>query len=419
MTNTNIKRNLYYGYVIVFILFMFQIVMTIPRTSFGVFIKPLIADFGWPTALIAGVYSVSSLVQGVSGILMGWLNDKLGPRVVLTICGTLIGTGLIFVRFIDSAWQLYLLFAMFVGTGMGGLFGPQMSTIARWFVKNRNSMTGLLMTGRGVGGFIGPIVITNLAYGLGWREAFLTFGIVIFVVVVIGSQFLRRDPSIKARISDIAKNQAGEKELSQKSGLTLRQAYHTVKFWLLAFAIFCAGFCLTMPTVHIVPLAIDRGISPTIAAIVLSFYVGASSVANVIVGIMADRIGTRRTFITCVGLIFSITLLLIPITSPWILALILVILALGSGGIAVISSGLVAELFGMKSHGVVLGCFTFGWALGGAAGAYTGGLVYDITGGYQSVFLLCGFLVILAFISTVFLNYIRIKELIPKSAESS
>ena len=79
-----------------------------------------------------------------------------------------------------------------------------------------------------------------------------------------------------------------------------------------------------------------------------------------------------------------------------------------------IESGLTAELFGMKSHGAILGCIIFNWLFGAAAGSFLGGLIYDFTGSYQSVFLLCGILVVAALVLAAFLNHIRNKEAMAK-----
>jgi MFS family permease len=297
---------------------------------------------------------------------------------------------------------------------MGGIFAPQMSTVARWFIKRRNLMTGLLMAGRGVGGFIGPLIITWLIYSYSWRDAFLFAGVVIFVLIFIGAQFIRRDPSKMGQVPYGEGSEIRGKSISDITSLSLKQALHTRKFWIFAIMIFCVGFCTTTLTVHIAPLAIDRGITPATAAIILSIMNGTTTVGTIVVGSITDKIGTRRTTITCVCLLFMVISLLLPIANPWLLSLFMIIIAFGSGGIAVIESGLTAELFGLKSHGSILGCIIFNWTLGGASGTFIAGSVFDNTGSYQWVILLCGILVITAFIMAISLNQIRKKEAMAK-----
>lgn len=404
------KTRFFYGYIIILVLFILQVVMTSPRTSFGVFINPLTSEFGWSRALVAGAFSLSSFIQGFSGIMMGSLNDRFGPRFVLTICGTLVGSGLMLMYLVDSAWQLYFSYVVLIGIGMGGLFAPQMSTVARWFVKRRNAMTGLLMAGRGVGGFIAPIVITWLIYTYDWRTAFLLVGIVVFVLIVLGAQFIRRDPSKMGQTPYGGESETRQKAQSNVLGFSLKQAIHTRKFWIFGLIIFCAGFCTNTPTVHIVPLALDRGISPVAAAMILSVMNGATTIATIMGGLIADRIGILRSFIISASLLLSTLLLLLPVATPWLLGFFAIILAFGSGGIAVMESGLTAELFGMKSHGAILGCIIFHWTLGGALGTFLGGLIFDNTGSYQGIFLICGILALTAFTMAVTLNRIRKSE---------
>jgi MFS family permease len=404
------KKGFFYGYIILFFLFILQLVMYGPRGSFGVFIKPLTAEFDWTRALVSGAFSVSSLLQGFSGIIMGWLNDRIGPRFVITLCGILLGAGLMLMFFVDSSWQLYLFYVLPVGLGMGGLFSPQMSTAARWFVKRRNLVSGIIMAGGGMGGLIGPPLITWLIYTYSWRDAFLFIGLGVLILVIISAQFLRRDPYKMGQVPYGEGSETPEKAPSHISGISLKQAFNTKKLWLFAVITFCVGFCLTTPSVHIVPYAIDRGSSPAVAAIILSVMNISMTAGSIVIGLIADRIGSRRAFITCICLQSSIMFLLLPVTTPLLIGFFMTILTFGCGGLAVINSSLIAELFGMKAHGAILGCIVFTWVLGGAAGTFIGGSVFDSTGNYQWVFLLCGVLALAAIIMAISLNRIRKTE---------
>jgi MFS family permease len=401
------KNKFFYGYVILFCLFILHMTMYSPRGSFGVFIKPITADFDWPRALIAGAFSISSLVQGFSGILMGSLNDRLGPRIVLSVCGVLLGTGLMLMYFVNSAWQLYLFYVIPIGIGLGGLYVPQMSTAARWFVKRRNLFIGIVMAGGGLGGLISPPLITWIVYNHSWREAFLFVGAGVFVLVILAAQFLRKSPADMGLVPHGEETRPSGKTPANVFGLSIKQALHTKKFWLLAFVIFCNGFCSVTVLVHIVPYAIDRGISPEVAALLLSLMNVVVPLGSVAMGVVADRIGSRKVFLTGVCLLSSILLLLLPVKVPLLLGLFLVVLSFGSGGVAVMQSSLVDDLFGMKSHGAILGCIVFTLTLGGAAGAYIAGSIFDSTGSYQLVFSICGLLVVAAIIVAAYLNHLR------------
>jgi MFS family permease len=156
--------------------------------------------------------------------------------------------------------------------------------------------------------------------------------------------------------------------------------------------------------VHIVPYAIDRGISPATAALILAAMNGAQPVGSIVVGLIADRIGNRRALVTCVCLLSAVIFLPLPIADPWLLGLIVMIIAFGLGGISVVQSSMTAELFGMKFHGTILGYTVFTFSVGGAVGTFIGGSVFDAVGNYQMVFLLCGILILAAIIMVIFLN---------------
>ena len=102
--------------------------------SFGIFFTPLSADFGWNRAVTSGAFSLSMFIYGILGIIVGALNDRFGPRVVLTFCGILLGLGYLLMSQISALWQLYLLLGVIIGTGMSGVWVPLLSTVAKWFV---------------------------------------------------------------------------------------------------------------------------------------------------------------------------------------------------------------------------------------------------------------------------------------------
>jgi MFS family permease len=397
----------FYGYIIVVTLFFMQMVMFGPRGSFGVFIQPITSEFNWSRALISGAFSLSSLTTGISSILMGWLNDRLGPRIVLTLCGILIGAGFILMSFVHSVWQLYLFYVALIGVGMGSLYSPQMSTVARWFVKRRNIMTGVLMAGGGLGGLIGPPLITWIIYSRSWQDAFLYVGIVVCICMILLAQFLRRDPSQINQLPYGANGKSHEEVRITASGLSLKQALHTSQYWTFAIAIFCFGLSQTTLMVHIVPHSIDRGISASTAALILAIMSGALTAGSIIVGLAADRIGSRKAFITCYFLLATVGLFLLPLTSAWLFGIFVVVAAFGAGGIAVIESSMTASLFGMKSHGAILGTIVFAFTLGGSFGPYIAGLIFDSTGSYQLAFLLCTILVLIAIILAISLKQVK------------
>jgi MFS transporter, OFA family, oxalate/formate antiporter len=208
-------------------------------------------------------------------------------------------------------------------------------------------------------------------------------------------------------LPDGDKTETVTKASSEVSGLTTRQAFKTGKLWSFSIIMFCIGFCLWTVFIHIVPYAMDRGISPKVAAMILSFMSLAQPVGSIAVSVIADRLGNGRSLVICVCLLLAVTLLLLPVTNPWLMGFIVIVIAFGLGGTSVLQSSMTAKLFGMKAHGAILGFSIFTFAIGSSLGTYLAGLFYDSTGNYQMILLICVALVVVSIILAASLNRVR------------
>lgn len=404
---TKTEQRFFYGYTIVVAAFILQVVMFGPRMSFGIFFKPMIADYGWTRALVSGAFSISNIVQGISGIVMGNLNDKLGPRLVMTFCGFFLGLGFLLMSLISAAWQLYFFYVVVIGMGMGGLLSPPMSTVARWFVTRRSLMTGIVIAGGGIGGIIIPPVVNWLISTYGWRNSYLIMGALVLVIAVIAAQFLRRDPTKMGQVP-YGKNRVKEQELDLVTeGLLLKEAIYTKQLWMTIALLFCFGFSVLTVNIHIVPHVTDLGISDATAANILATIYGSVLISCILLGGVADRIGNRQAYIICFILISVSILWLLLAREVWMLYLFAVVLGFGAGGATALMSPLVAELFGMREHGLILGVCLFCQTIGGALGPFMAGYIFDSTGSYQSAFTVSAAFAVIGIIMAIMLRPIK------------
>ena len=166
---TRAKPQRFYGYIVVVAAFFIMVLMFGIFDTFGVFFKPLLTDFGWTRAVTSGAFSLYWIIQGLLAIVVGRVNDRFGPRVVITFCGFIFGLGYLLMSQVSALWQLYLFYGVMIGTGMSGAFVPLTSTVARWFVKRRSMMTGIVVAGIGIGGLIAPPVANWLISIYDWR----------------------------------------------------------------------------------------------------------------------------------------------------------------------------------------------------------------------------------------------------------
>jgi MFS family permease len=383
------RPRFFYGYVIILAAFFIIFAAYGVRFSFGVFFKPMAADLGCSSATTSLVYSISMFLEGIFSLVMGGLADRHGPRIILTISSILVGLGYCLMPLVHSTWQLFLFYSLILGVGMGGIFVPVVSMTARWFTARRNLMTGLVSSGAGIGTLVIPPISAYLIKSYGWRTTFIIMGILILVVVLIAAQFLKRDPS------KIGQLPFGETPAAEKGpavpvkGYTFQQTLRMPQFWVLFIMIFWYGFYSSSFNVHIVPDAINAGMSSTIAASILSVSGGLLVVGRLILGSAADRIGNKRIFIF--GFILS-ALALVWISllqAHWAFFLFAVLIGFSQGGIGTSQSPIAASLFGLKAHGLIFGCIGFGYTLGSAVGPYFTGYLFDLTASYHLAFIIC------------------------------
>ena len=398
------KPRLSYGYIIVVACFLIEGCGIGAYVAFGVFFKPLLAEFGWSRATISGASSVAYVVMGGLGILAGRLNDRFGPRIVMAVSGVFFGSGYFLLSQLNSVWQLYLFYGLVVGIGLSSIDVIALTVTARWFVRRRGLMTGLVKVGTGGGQLIMPVLAGIWIMSYGWRAAFVYVGIVVLVVIIGSGLLLRRDPGYKGHVPDGDSKPGQDKPGVSERGLSLREAARTPQLWLYCMINFLVMNCLLIIVLHIVPHASDMGLDPIKAAGVVAAIGGVSMVGRLLTGLLVDRIGTRKSMTTCFIFLICSFLWLQVAREAWMLYLFAAIYGIGHGAFFTLISPTVARLFGIGSHGVLLGIVLFSGNLGGAIGPVVAGYVFDLVYSYQSVFLLMAGVCSTALLLTPFLK---------------
>lgn len=381
------KPGFFYGYIIVILCFLMLLVSFGIMDSFGVFIKPFISEFAWSRWMISASYSLSFLLFGFVGIVMGGLTDRFGPRVILTCCGLFLGLGYLLMSQLTALWQLFLFQGVIIGIGMSALYAPVVSLIARWFIRRRGSMTGLALSGMGIGQLVTPPIISRLIALYDWRYTYIFLGITVIVVVVLATQFLKREPVAIGQVPHGDKGNDGQAAPPADRGYSLPEAARIFPFWGVIFIKFCYGYYMFSVVVHIIPHVTDLGFSPVDAANILAVSGAAIVVGSFALGRIGDRIGPRQVFIICfMGALVSL-LWLTQSGSMWMLYIFAVVIGLANGGNVVSDSPLVARLFGLNAIGAIVGVSSCAFSIGAALGPVITGYIFDSTGSYKTAFL--------------------------------
>lgn len=352
--------------------------------SYGVFFNPLMAEFGWSRASISGASSLAFFISGVFAVFIGRLIDRTGPGIIMMASSVLLGLGCMLMMGLNAIWQLYLFFGVIFGVGLSSIDIVALSTIAKWFPEKRGFMTGIVKVGTGAGQLIFPLMAGWLIEGFGWRKAYPVLGITALALLFIISLLLKKDPGGHQKRNRL--NHLKTDSSHAGTDLSFSQAAKTVQLWMLCLTTLTVVSCLMSILVHIVPHGRDIGVSAQKATGVLATIGGVSMAGRFITGIVIDRIGSLRSMKISLLVLMSGLVWLQGADSLWKLYVFACIYGLAHGAFFTIVSPIVAELFGIASHGALFGMIVFSGTTGGSIGPVIIGYLFDISGSYHLPF---------------------------------
>ncbi|MBW1766864.1 MAG: MFS transporter [Deltaproteobacteria bacterium] len=395
----------FYGYIIVLCSFFIMLLTFGINYSFGVFFKPLVAEFGWSRGGISGAYSLNSIIAGFLGIFAGRLADRFGPKIVGITVGCALGCGFILLSMTRDLWYFYTIYCLILSIGIGAPWPCLIPTIARWFRARRGLMIGTVASGIGCGTFVVPPLAVRLISLYNWRVAYIVIGVITIILGVFVSQFLKKDPSMVGQKPYGFDDSDKKKSTQENEGTSFGEAVPTASFALFSIVYFCYGYCLHTIMVHIIPHATDVGIPRAQAAAILALIGGTSIVSRVLVAAASDRVGVKPalTVVFCV-LLFSFLWIQIADTM-WMLILFGIFFGISYGGAMSLQALGLAEVFGLKAMGTILGAITFMYTIGAAVGPMITGYIFDVTGRYSIAFWLATCLAILCLVFTWRLHF--------------
>lgn len=345
----------------------------IPYYTFGVFMKPLAAEFGWTRSQVGlGALFLHSGTFLLSPFL-GHFVDKRGARGIAL--ASLAGLGIALLLLAGSgptlatyfgAWMLVAL----LGCGTTPLTWTRM--INQNFEKARGIALGLALAGTGIASIVGPRFCAYMIEAFGWRTAYVTLGLLAILLVL---------PVIAFASRSARSNGGGDR--SALPGLTLRQAIATHHFALIGLGIFCVILAQAAAMIHLVPMLSDRGFAPAVAASLAGLMGFAVVVGRLLVGALVDRYHAPRVALCFLPMpaLAMLILLFVPGYGPTILSILL--LGLAAGAEVDLLAFLVSRYFGMRHYGVIYGVNLSIFALGAGLGPSLAGLSFDRTGNYD------------------------------------
>ncbi|HKS88917.1 MAG TPA: MFS transporter [Stellaceae bacterium] len=339
--------------------------------SFGVFLKPMAADFRVNTASISAFFSITAVFYYMFGAPAGRIADRYGPRAVVAAGSLILGTGLCLTAFADDIRVAYLTYGIGVGIGGAACYVPTLAVIGGWFVRRRNTALGIAAAGTGAGTLAFPPLAAVLIEHYGWRTGFIAFGVSGAAILLLCALIVEPPPAARS---------------PARSGPTLGTLLRSPPFLMLYFSWVLATMALFVPFLFLPAFAREHGAGEVAAAALVSMIGGTSIIGRLVLGPVGDRIGVVRLFkatVLAMGLSYAIWLL----TGYWWLMLFAVVLGTSYGSRIAAVPVVLIELFGLENLGSTLGIFFTATGVAALLGPALAGLAVELSGGYRGAIL--------------------------------
>jgi MFS family permease len=394
---------LFYGWVLVGVVFFIAFVSTGARNGFGVFVTPMEAEFGWNRTATSVVFMVATLVGGVSQPFIGRIYDRIGARGVMLVSLVVIGTFTALLGLTVNLLFLVLVYGVVVAIGTSGAsINIGGALLARWFRRKRATVMAIATSGSSVGGMI---LVPFSAYMMdltSWRTTWVFLGGLVLVLVLPLAFFLLRErPSDMGLQPDgvVDPPSDGEKAGAQPGRTPLDadrwlESFRSFPIWQLSTAYFVCGFTTSIISMHFVPWAEDAGYSRSIAATAFGLLTGLNTVGVIAAGALGDRF-TRKNVLAAVywlrGVGF-VTLLLAPM--PWNLWGFAVMTGFSWIATIPLTATLTADIYGLRNLATLNGISFMSHQIGGSISVLLAGALFDLYDSYNIPFTLCCLLLV-------------------------
>ena len=391
------SRDINYGWVMVFVVFVLSGLAFGSLASISVFLKPVSLEFGWSRGQTSFAYTLASFASAAFGVMWGQLADKYGTKWFGAIGAVCMSLTLFSLSGLDSILQFYILYFLFGAFGCALLFSPLYANVGFWFRENPGLALGIAASGGAIGQAFIPHISGVLIESGGWEDAYIKLAIIYIIIAFPVSLLIKESPwRITARTED--EPEARDFPLSEKE----------VVAWISFAVIFCC-VCMSVPIMHLVPLLTDAGFTLEFATSVLMVLMICGAFGRIFGGILGDRIGALPGYIL-MSLGQTVFVVWFPhLSSPTGIYLLAAFFGFTYSGvmssILVCTRMMVSAKYGARAMSLTS---FFGW-IGMGLGGFLGGYFFDIYGDYSWAFTFAG---IMGVINLVILSqfWLRIRN---------
>jgi len=372
---------IFYGWVVVAGAFAVCFVGFGSAYTFSAFVEPLQKDFDASRGSVSLVFSLAGFLYFGLGAISGPIADRWGARPLAVVGMILTGLGLGLAGVARSLNEVYAAYGLGVGLGIGLSYIPVLGVLQRWFIRRRGLASGFAVSGIGVGTLVMPPLASALIAAFGWRPAYLILGS-LAAIVGAGMALLIEDSPDRRGLAPDGDFPPPGGAFAPATGASVAAAVRSRRFIALYVACLINSFGLFVPFVHLAPYAVDHGV-PQSSAILLIGAIGVgSTAARFFLGGLADRFGRQRAFVIMfIGMALALIIWLFA-TVLWTLAVFAFVYGVFYGGYVALLPAVVADYFGRRNVGAIIGVLATSVAIGTLIGPSAAGFAFDVSHSY-------------------------------------
>jgi len=342
--------------------------------AWSIFSSAIITEHGWTDNQVLLTYAVAQFIFAFSTIFSGKLVDKKGPKITLIIGGVLYGGGLMLSSLATTPFMLVLTYGVMMGAGVGFVYVCPLSTLIKWFPKNKGTITGLSVAVFGGGSIIFKEVIGFLLKNNDVSQSFLILGLISMVIIILG-----------ALLVSLPEGYTKATMVKTDDDYTTTEMIKTTNFKKIWFMYWLA----VIPGLLVLGAAKNIGISANLSVAAAGGLVTVLAISNassrLISGSLSDKFGTLRML----KVIFMITigsLVIISIFSDvtFLFYMAIIGIAVGYGGFLSLFPTFTNQQFGSYRYGSNYGIVYQAYGLAALSGIF----IKSISGSYTNTFII-------------------------------
>lgn len=353
------------GWITVAVAFTSMAVVFGVAYSFGAFFAPMAAEFGTGSGATSLVFGVTACCWFVLGSVSGRAVDRFGPRPVLLVAALALGAGLLVTAAVRDLWVGYLTYGLGVGVAVACGYVPMVAVVGAWFERRRAIALAVAVSGIGIGTLAGAPLAAALIDAVGWRQTHVVFAIGGAALLLVCALVVRRPPAPTSGPS-----------------MPVGELVRTVAFRSMYAATLLSSLALFVPFVFLPATALALGASAVAAAALVGVIGVSSVVGRLAMGTVAERFGRIATFRASFAVLGASFAIWFVAGSYPVLVVFAAVLGVGYGGWIALQPAVIAELFGLRGLGGVVGLVYTSGGIGALLGAPVAGVLVDVTGGY-------------------------------------